>query len=893
AYGEGTEVEVDGIIFQCQPYPYSFYCTRYAPSPGQEGRWTDAWSEVGPCSRGRDESRAESAATTPAPTFRTTTPGPTDALVLTSSPTAAIEKSPPALPVETPPPAGDVQTDPAVPAYPVKRFVSMRICPSARFLDCRFSSSIPLYRRLPGESSEVKKGRSRQVSDTIDLRNNGVGEVGVGRSLFEREGRPGGPRRLPRNVGLSHQPLLRTVVEGPSRAWPRQALRDARVGRRRLGERRPKAGLGRRVLGRTEPREAVRRRAFVLQQIPVGSSSAQRMAGPRDVAPDCGRFLPDNVFEPDSVANPRPTTPEPTSSQPTLEPSSARPTTSEPTSSQPTSSPVTAAPTTSAPVVTAVGPERSLPPYPVSRYTQWAEMSDDAKTLARTKLSYNRYTWDTPRENDVETWAYYDLYASEVEAVDELGIGEESWDCWVNHYAGLFWSTLEERGLEKYYTALGWTAESWEGDAEKPATEDLYWDELSLDQQNAATNLCYFKNLWNQDPIGVWQFDVDEMTIGSDTSTAINGTQALSQNPVSTSTATQIYGAIFPKVRFVSLAFIRTFADFNRRLITWDSVGQNEVESYIYDDLYEREQAGLEALQISKKSWDCWVNHYSGLYWEDLVALGLDRPYSILGWDERSWSGDADAPPTDSLYWAELTPQHQIAASELCFIQEIWDEVSIVNWNLDEITAGVSSLDADSGSAVSLAPISSTTSAPFTSAPSYMPSGAPVTASPTRKPSRLPTMAPVTSDPTATPSYEPTTRAPSESPIAKPTRSPSDPPSEQPTREPTMEPSTQEPTSMEPTSRPTGVPTLSPVTNAPTLEPTDAGNLSINPATQEEPGVRFTEWSRLSESQRAAAQTSLGYDRSVSTFVISLQRTIGLNLTFRLARHGTLLGQTM
>ena len=132
------------------------------------------------------------------------------------------------------------------------------------------------------------------------------------------------------------------------------------------------------------------------------------------------------------------------------------------------------------------------------------------------------------------------MYASEREAVNELGIDEESWDCWVNHYVGLYWSTIEERGLEKYYIALGWSLESWEGGADEPATKDLYWDELSLDQQNAATNLCYFKNLWNQDPIGVWQFDVDAA--------------GFSATP-------QTYGAIFPKVRFVSLHTFESFAD--------------------------------------------------------------------------------------------------------------------------------------------------------------------------------------------------------------------------------------------------------------------------------------------------------------------------------------------
>ena len=162
-------------------------------------------------------------------------------------------------------------------------------------------------------------------------------------------------------------------------------------------------------------------------------------------------------------------------------------------------------------------------------------------------------------------------------------------DCWVNHYVGLFWSSLEERGLETYYIALGWSVESWEGGAEKPATEDLYWDELSLDQQNAATNLCYFKNLWNQDLIGDWQFDVDEMRYAgrpneqSDSSATTNGTEAPSQHPVSSSTATQSYGAEFPEVRFVSLACaFESFCSLKTKLIV--SRSQSDWRSLIAAD---------------------------------------------------------------------------------------------------------------------------------------------------------------------------------------------------------------------------------------------------------------------------------------------------------------------
>ena len=131
-----------GIIFQCQPYPYSIYCTIFVPSPGQEGRWTDAWAEVGSCS----------------------------SLVLTPTPTEVIEKSPPVLPVDTPPPAVTVQTDPAVPPYPFKRFVSMRIYPNRRVLESRVSSSIPLSGTIDimekprkGRADDCNKSRIRSI----------------------------------------------------------------------------------------------------------------------------------------------------------------------------------------------------------------------------------------------------------------------------------------------------------------------------------------------------------------------------------------------------------------------------------------------------------------------------------------------------------------------------------------------------------------------------------------------------------------------------------------------------------------------------------------------------------------------------------------------------------
>jgi len=53
SYKKGTEVEAIGLIFKCNGYPWSFYCTqpKFAPY-GEEKMWMDVWREVGPCTAG-------------------------------------------------------------------------------------------------------------------------------------------------------------------------------------------------------------------------------------------------------------------------------------------------------------------------------------------------------------------------------------------------------------------------------------------------------------------------------------------------------------------------------------------------------------------------------------------------------------------------------------------------------------------------------------------------------------------------------------------------------------------------------------------------------------------------------------------------------------------------
>ena len=47
------------------------------------------------------------------------------------------------------------------------------------------------------------------------------------------------------------------------------------------------------------------------------------------------------------------------------------------------------------------------------------------------------------------------------------------------------------------WAKLGWNAESWEGEAKQPASEDKYWKQLSSEEQAAATALGYTKASWD------------------------------------------------------------------------------------------------------------------------------------------------------------------------------------------------------------------------------------------------------------------------------------------------------------------------------------------------------------------------------------------------------------
>jgi hypothetical protein len=71
--------------------------------------------------------------------------------------------------------------------------------------------------------------------------------------------------------------------------------------------------------------------------------------------------------------------------------------------------------------------------------------------------------------------------------------------CYIySHYNDYDWSDLAVEGIQGFVMDLGWTEQMWVSlDGSAPASDDLYWDELSQTQRDAAQALCYFEETWN------------------------------------------------------------------------------------------------------------------------------------------------------------------------------------------------------------------------------------------------------------------------------------------------------------------------------------------------------------------------------------------------------------
>jgi hypothetical protein len=399
--------------------------------------------------------------------------------------------------------------------------------------------------------------------------------------------------------------------------------------------------------------------------------------------------------------------------------------------------------------------------YPTIRFVPW----DRNKALSAAEtLGYNSTSWDNPGTNPIERLTYELIVvdSSLSNAVAELEIDKQSWDCYINHYRGYTWPELANT-FKNAYRALGWTHVSWNQIADPPESEGFEWDMLNSDQRSAAETLCYFEKLWDSIPIYEWDNENsnsmasmvpssnpmsatapsysptlnDEMSPSSKplaTTSLPSSMIRITRNPMpfesstpssSPSLATRTLSSEpsrlvllasvqptmlpttqltipIPHFRYVSWSKL---SDDTRVLAillgytqqSWDLPGLATIEHMSFDMIKlskdSKQIVYIQALGFGKPSWDCYMTHYKTYDWAKLSEYGVQQYYEILGWTEQLWN-NSDASHPKVVPWKDLNIAERIAAESLCYLEPIWNNVSLedeVAWRVSPSPSSSSS----------------------------------------------------------------------------------------------------------------------------------------------------------------------------------------------------------
>jgi hypothetical protein len=151
------------------------------------------------------------------------------------------------------------------------------------------------------------------------------------------------------------------------------------------------------------------------------------------------------------------------------------------------------------------------------------------------------------------------------------------------------------------------------------------------------------------------------------------------------------FDVTYPRGRYVQWQFltppVRSAAELLRYdETTWNVPGSAPVEKQAFHNLTAPFQAAvLGDLQMNEATWDCYINHYSGYSWTELL-YAVQMHYSALGYTADSWSSVSRTTPIlGNLNWTELNAAQRIAADQLCYFQRVWDGDDIATWSFTSL----------------------------------------------------------------------------------------------------------------------------------------------------------------------------------------------------------------
>jgi hypothetical protein len=323
---------------------------------------------------------------------------------------------------------------------------------------------------------------------------------------------------------------------------------------------------------------------------------------------------------------------------------------------------------------------------PYFRFEPWGSLSS---TYLAEQVGYTADTWSHPGENEIEGKSYASI--ENVYVLDQMGFTQYTWDCWVNHYTDYTWEELQCYGLSSAFKSLGWDETSWESENEDdwPEQEFTDWELLYDSEKKAAKRLCYFPEMWNSENISGWESDWDSEISPASCRSSICSIRTFENEgnfccEASACDKDTITSPV-PYFKFEAWEELDSAMKVHAEVLgytdeTWNSPGKNKIESISY--AYIEDKESIDKMGFTQHTWDCWVNHYSNYTWEELECFGLSYASEALGWDESSWKSknEDDWPEQEFTNWTLLHEDEQLAAEEMCFFPELWDQIRLSKW---------------------------------------------------------------------------------------------------------------------------------------------------------------------------------------------------------------------
>jgi hypothetical protein len=113
---------------------------------------------------------------------------------------------------------------------------------------------------------------------------------------------------------------------------------------------------------------------------------------------------------------------------------------------------------------------------------------------------------------------------------------------------------------------------------------------------------------------------------------------------------------------------------------SWNNLEISDTEKTRFKDLSASEQQNVMALGFDEYTWDCFMSHYHGYNWGELVGADVSKHFTTLGWTQDSWDNDLKAPESDDKSWKDLTTEEQLAATKICYTENAWDWIALPSW---------------------------------------------------------------------------------------------------------------------------------------------------------------------------------------------------------------------